>query len=87
MLNTELPITQILSNVNFCNLCLKICVQKKKKSGPTILLESYIQRKCLPYMSNVKSHAGWSIFLCDLSEKECSEQVSENFINGKVFSR
>ena len=64
------------------NMCAK-----EKKSGPTILLESYIQHMCLPYMSNVKSHAGWSIFLCHLSEKECSEQVSENFINGKVFRR
>ena len=37
--------------------------------------------------SNVKPHAGWSIFLCNLSENECSEQVSENFRNGKIFRR
>ena len=60
---------------------------KEKKSGPAILLESYIQHKCLPYMLNVKSHTECSISLCHLNEKECSEQVSENFINGKVFSR
>ena len=60
-------------------------VSKRKKSGPTILLESYIQHKCLPYMSNVKSHTGCSIFLCHLSEKECSEQVSENFMSIKSF--
>ena len=37
--------------------------------------------------SNVKSHAGWSIFLCHLSENECSEQVSENFRDSKIFRR
>ena len=37
--------------------------------------------------SNVRSHVGWSMFLYHLSENECSEQVSENFRNGKVFRR
>ena len=38
--------------------------------------------------SNVKSHAEWSIILCHLSEvseNECSEQISEDFINGIIF--
>ena len=40
--------------------------------------------------SNVKSHAGWSIILCHLSEVSkngCSEQISEDFINGIIFCR
>ena len=36
-------------------------------------------------VSNVKLRAGWFIFLCHFSENECSEQVSENFRNGKIF--
>ena len=35
--------------------------------------------------SNVKLCAGWFIFLCQFSEIECSEQLSENFRNGKIF--
>ena len=33
----------------------------------------------LPTQIRVKSHAEWSTFLRQLSENECSEQVSENF--------
>ena len=72
------------SYVNFCNLCLKICMEKKKPVGPRFCwnLTSSISVYC---SSNVKSHAARSIFLCHLSENECSEQVSENFRNGKIF--
>ena len=37
--------------------------------------------------SNVKLHTGWSIFLFHLSENKCSEQILENFRNGKIFRR
>ena len=40
--------------------------------------------------SSVTSHAGWSIILChlsEMSENECSEQISEDFINGTIFCR
>ena len=40
--------------------------------------------------SNVKSHAKWSIILCHLnevSENECSEQISEDFRNDIIFRR
>ena len=73
-----------MSNVNFSNLCLKICMEKKKPVGPrfywnrTPIISVYCR-------SSVTSHAGWSIFMCHLSENECSEQVSENFRNGKMF--
>ena len=75
-----------MSNVNFCNLCLKIFMEKKKPAGPRFYwyLTSSISVCC---WSNVKSHTGWSIFLCSLSENECSEQVSEKFRNGKIFRR
>ena len=33
----------------------------------------------LPTQIRVKSHTEWSTFLRQLSENECSEQVSENF--------
>ena len=33
--------------------------------------------------SKVKLHAEWPMFMCHLSENECSEQVPENFRNGK----
>ena len=61
-------------------------MEKKKSVGPRFFwnLTSSISVYC---RSNVKSHAGWSIFLCHLSENECSEQVSENFRNGKIFRR
>ena len=39
------------------------------------------------FRSNIKLHAGLSIFLCHLSENECFKQVSENFKNGKIFRR
>ena len=35
--------------------------------------------------SNVKPHAGWTIFLCHLSENEYSEQVSVNVRNGEIL--
>ena len=50
----------------------------EKTCGPTILLKSYMQHKCL---LQVNSYAGWSIFLFHVSENECSEQVLENFRN------
>ena len=61
-------------------------MEKKKPVGPRFYwnLTSSIS---VYRRSNVKSHAGWSIFLCHLSENECSEQVSENFRNGKIFRR
>ena len=57
-------------------------MEKKKPVGSQFYwnLKSDISVYC---RSNVMSHAGWSIFLCHLSENECSEQVSENFRNGK----
>ena len=72
-----------MSNDNFCNLCLK-CMEKKKPVGPRLYwnLTSSISVYCRP---NIKSHARWSIFLCHLSENKCTEQVSENFRNGKIF--
>ena len=36
---------------------------------------------------NDKSHSGWSIFLCHLSEIECSEQVSWSFRDCEIFRR
>ena len=61
-------------------------MEKKKPVGPRFYwnLTSSIN---VYYMSIVKSHAGWSTFLCHLSENECSEQVSGNFRNGKIFRR
>ena len=61
-------------------------MEKKKAVGPRFYwnFTSSISVYC---KSNVKSHAGWSKFLCHLSENECSEQVSENFRNGKIFRR
>ena len=57
---------------------------KEKTCGPAILLESYIS---VYSESNVKLHTGWSIFLFHLSENKCSEQILENFRNGKIFRR
>ena len=40
--------------------------------------------------SNFKAHAEWLTILCHLnevSENECSEQISEDFINGIFFYR
>ena len=50
-------------------------MEKKKPDGPRFYwnLTFNISVYC---RSNVKSHAGWSIFMCHLSENECSEQVS-----------
>ena len=61
-------------------------MEKKKPVGPRFCsnLTSSISVCC---RSNVKSHAGWSYILCRLSENECSEQVSENFRNTKIFRR
>ena len=79
-----LIVTILWNNVNFCNLCLKILMEKSKAVGPrfywnlTFTISDYCR-------TNVKSHAGWSIFLCNLSENECSQQVSENFRNDKIF--
>ena len=79
-----------MSNVNFCNLCLKRCMEKKKPVGPRFYwnLTSSIRVYC---KSNVKSHGGWSIFLSHVSGNECSKKVSENlemvkFFVGKNFS-
>ena len=74
------------SNVNFCNLCLKICVEKEKHAGPQFYwnLTSSISVYC---RSNAKAHTGWSKLLYHLGENECSEQVSENYRNGKIFCR
>ena len=60
--------------------------KRKKPVGPRFHwnLTSSVSVYC---NSNVISHAGWSTFLCHLSENECSEQVSENFTNGKIFRR
>ena len=57
---------------------------KEKTCGPAILLESYRSVHC---ESNVKLHTAWSIFLFHLSENKCSEQILENFRNGKIFRR
>ena len=75
-----------MSNVNSCNLCLKICMEKKKPVGPRFYW-NLTSSKSVYCISNVQLHAGWSLFLCYLSENECSEQVSENFRNGKIFRR
>ena len=72
-----------MSNVNFSNLYLKICTEKVGQQfcwNRTSSISVYC-------WSNVKSHGGWSIFFCQLSENEWSEQVLENFRNGKTFRR
>ena len=74
-----------MSHVNFCNLYLKICMEKKKKPVGQRLYWNLTFRISVYCRSNVWSHAGWSIFLCHFSGNECSEQVSENFRNGKIF--
>ena len=75
-----------MSNVNFCNLFLKISMEKTKPVSTRFYrnLTSSISVYC---RSNVKSHAGLSIFMCHLSENERFEQFSENFKNGKIFGR
>ena len=76
-----------MSNVNYCNLCLKICMENKWLVAArfywNLTSGKSVKVKC---RSNVKSHAGWSIFLWHLSENKCSEQVSENFRNGNFSS-
>ena len=73
-----------MRNANFSNLGLKICMEKKKPVCPRFYwnLTSSIS---VCSRSNVKWDAGWSIFLCHLSENECSEQALENFRKGKIF--
>ena len=75
-----------MSNVNFCNLFLKTSMEKTKPVSTRFYgdLTSSISVYC---RSNVKSHAGLSIFMCHLSENERFEQFSENFKNGKIFGR
>ena len=61
-------------------------MEKNKTVGPRFYC-NLTSSKSVYFRSNVKSHTVWFIFLCYLSENECSEQVSENFRNGKVFRR
>ena len=77
-----------MSNVNLflSNLFPKICMEKKTPVDPRFYW-NVTSNISVYYRSNVKSHAGWSIFLSHLSENECSKQVSENFKNGKIFRR
>ena len=72
------------SYMSHANLCLKISLKKKKPVCPRFYwnLTSTISVYC---RSNVKSHAGWSIFLCDLSENECSGHILENFRKYKIY--
>ena len=61
-------------------------MEKKKPVGVRFYW-NLTSRISVYWRSNVKSHAGWSISLCHLTENECSEQVSENFRNDKNFRR
>ena len=69
-----------------CHLFLKICMVNKKLVGPRFC-RNRTSTISVYSSANVKSRDEWSIFLCHLSENECSEQVSENFRKGKIFRR
>ena len=62
-----------MRNVNFSNLCLEICMEKNKKTVGSQFYGNLTSSISVHCYSNVKSHVGWSIFLCHLSEDECSE--------------
>ena len=59
-------------------------MEKKKPVGPRFYWNLTFSTSVY-CRSNVESLSGWSIFLCHLRENECSEQVSENFRNSKIF--
>ena len=71
-LNPFLCISTYYVCFNF--VCVKSCI--------ALILCIKVSVNC---RSNIKSQAGWSIFLCHSSENEFSEQVSENFSNSKFF--
>ena len=59
--------------------------KRKKTVDPSFYQNLTSSIYCIYCRSNVNSHAGCSIFLCHLSENDCSEHVSENFRNVDIF--
>ena len=69
-----------MSNVNFRNLCLKICMEKKNPVGPRFYWN--LTSSISVYCSSMLSRTLDGLYFYAI---ECSEQVSGNFRNGKTF--